>query len=175
MYIIGQMLMFPALQLAAGTVVGVRPGHNPDHGEFDVIAVDFGHGRPAREFAARFADHKLNEPVRPAGEEVKSPEALFAEYGREIGEKLEARLKANADIVRIAGRWFPRALLATIHIGHLNLAEAVLDMAGGGPLPTSSLMEQLELPENVNPRLLEFSMDLALQEDGRLDEVGASG
>ena len=174
-YALGQMLMFPALQLAAGTVVGVRPGRNPDHGEFDVIAVDFGHGRPAREFAARFADHKLNEPVRPAGEEVKSPEALFAEYGREIGEKLEARLKANADIVRIAGRWFPRALLATIHIGHLNLAEAVLDMAGGGPLPVEALLKEVGLAANINPRLQAFSLNFALQEDPRFDEVGPAG
>ncbi|OGO49867.1 MAG: hypothetical protein A2W37_16400 [Chloroflexi bacterium RBG_16_63_12] len=174
-YALGQTLMFPALQLAAGAVVGVRPGRNPDHGEFDVIAVDFGHGRPAREFAARFADHKLNEPVRPAGEEVKSPEALFAEYGREIGEKLEARLKANADIVRIAGRWFPRALLATIHIGHLNLAEAVLDMAGGGPLPVEALLKEVGLAANINPRLQAFSLNFALQEDPRFDEVGPAG
>ena len=134
-YAIGQPLVFPAMQFAAGTVVGVRTGRNPDQGEFDVIAVDFGNGGSMREFAARLAQHKLNEPVRPAGEDdLKSPEALFAEYGREIGAKLEARLQANPDTVRIAGRWFPRALLATIHIGHLNLAEAVLDVAGGEPL-----------------------------------------
>ena len=62
-----------------------------------------------------------------------------------------------------------------INIGHLNLAEAVLDMAGGGPLPTSALLEQIEFDGSINPRLLEFSMDLALQEDERFDEVGAAG
>jgi hypothetical protein len=62
-----------------------------------------------------------------------------------------------------------------INIGHLNLAEAILDMAGGGPHPTQALLEQIEIPANVNPKLLEFSMDLALQEDGRFDEVGAAG
>jgi hypothetical protein len=90
-------------------------------------------------------------------------------------EVLEDGLTANQDFVRIAGRWFPRALLVDINIGHLNLAEAVLDMAGGGPLPTQTLLEQIEIPANVNPKLLEFSMDLALQEDERFDEVGAAG
>ncbi len=62
-----------------------------------------------------------------------------------------------------------------INIGHLNLAEAVLDMTGGGPLPTSAILEQIDIPANVNPKLLEFSMDFALQEDERFDEVGAAG
>ena len=48
-------------------------------------------------------------------------------------------------------------------------------MEGGGPLPTPALIEQIELPEDVNPKLLEFSMDLALQEDQRFDEVGSAG
>ena len=79
------------------------------------------------------------------------------------------------DFVYIAGRWFPRALLVDVNTGHLNLAEAVLDMSGGGPVPTSTLIEQVELPSNENPKLVEFSLDLALQEDPRFDEVGPAG
>jgi hypothetical protein len=78
-------------------------------------------------------------------------------------------------LVRIAGRWFPRALLVDVNQGHLNLAEAVLDMAAGEPLPTSQLLKDVELPEGVNPKLAEFSLNLALQEDGRFDEVGPAG
>jgi hypothetical protein len=62
-----------------------------------------------------------------------------------------------------------------VNTGHLNLAEAVLDMAGGGPLPTTTLLEQLELAVDDNPKLVEFSLDLALQEDTRFDEVGPAG
>jgi hypothetical protein len=62
-----------------------------------------------------------------------------------------------------------------INAGHLNLAEAVLDMAGGGPLGTIDLLKQVEIPANVNPKLVEFSVDLALWEDPRFDEVGPSG
>jgi hypothetical protein len=77
--------------------------------------------------------------------------------------------------VRIAWRWFPRALLVDVNIGHLNLAEAVLDMNGGGPMTTHALLEQIELPTDVNSKLTEFSLNLALQEDGRFDDVGPAG
>jgi hypothetical protein len=66
-------------------------------------------------------------------------------------------------------------LLAEIHEGHLNLAEAVLDVAGGGPLPTSQLLAHVELPQGLDPLLAEFSLDYALQEDERFDEVGPAG
>jgi len=72
-------------------------------------------------------------------------------------------------------RWFPRALLVDMSVGNLNVAEAVLDEAAGKPLSTAALIEQLEMPGNVNPKLLEFSMNYALQEDGRFDEVGPTG
>jgi hypothetical protein len=88
---------------------------------------------------------------------------------------LEEDLSTNPDFVRIAGRWFPRALLVDINAGHLNLAEAVLDMAGGGPLPTSALLEQIGLTSDVNTKLLEFSLDMAMQEDPRFDDVGPAG
>ena len=175
-YSTGQQLVFSALDYSLGTVVGVRPGHNPEYPEFDVIKVDFGEGRPTREFAARLADHKLNsQPVESGMGEVRAPESLFAEFGADISAKLESRLRQNPEIVRLAGRWFPRALLATVNIGHLNLAEAVLDMAGGGPLPTEALLTEVGLPTNINPRLQAFSLNYALQEDPRFDEVGPTG
>ncbi len=173
-YAIGQTLVFPELQFVTGKVVNLRQGRNPEYGEFDVIAVDFGNGAP-REFAARLPGHKLNEATSHAGVESQSPDVIFAEHGRSLAAKLEARLQAGDDVVRIAGRWFPRALLATVNAGHLNLAEAVLDMAGGGPLPTEALLQEVGLPDNINPRLQAFSLNFALQEDPRFDEVGPAG
>ena len=175
-YAVGQTVVFPELQFTAGRVVSVRPGRNPEDGEFDVIAIDFGNGGSPREFAARLPNHKLNRAASHDGAgEVESPEAIFAEYGRDITAKLEAHLKESPDIVRIAGRWFPRALLLTVNVGHLNLAEAVLDMAGGGPLPAEALLKEVGLPDNVHPRLQAFSLNFGLQEDERFDEVGPAG
>jgi hypothetical protein len=175
-YAPGQRLAFSTLQFAHGSVVGVRPGHNPMDGDFDVIAVEFPVTGMRREFAARYGHHKLNTPITLSGEEeFVAPEQVMARHGAEMADKLQAALLANPEIVKIAGRWFPRALLTPINVGHLNLAEAVLDMAGGGPLPTEALLKEVGLPDSLNPRLQAFSLNYALQEDERFDEVGPAG
>ncbi len=177
-YTVGQEVTFAHLQFASGRVAEVRPGLNPEIGEFDVIAIDFGDGKAPRHFAARMAEHKLNEfdGTRAEGDApLRTPEELAAEYGGRVWAKLEARFKAKGDIVRIATRWFPRELLANINEGHLNLAEAVLDMAGGGPLPPADLLPHLDLPATVNEKLKVFSLNYTLQEDARFDEVGPAG
>jgi hypothetical protein len=170
-----QELIFPALDWKHGKVIDIRDGKNPDVGAFKVIQVAFPDGSE-REFAADFEHHKLNEPPRLVEEfSHLDAQTVVKIYGDDLIDALEEELVTNPDFVRIAGRWFPRALLVEINVGHLNIAEAVLDMAGGGPLPTSALLEQVGLPAEVNANLLEFSMDLALQEDERFDEVGPSG
>lgn len=172
-----QVLRFPAFSNAIGKVVAIRAGENPDQGSFDVIQVDFQEDGRRVEFAAGLEKHVLNELPDP--EELKTdfdrPEFILKNYGESIAIKLDERLESNDDILRIAGRWFPKPLLADIHEGHLNLAEAVLDVAEGGPLPTSALLEHVELPSDLDPLLAEFSLDYALQENERFDEVGPAG
>lgn len=174
-YEVHQKLIFPAMDWRHGEVVQIRPGYNPAMDEFQVIQVAFEDGSQ-HEFACNLDEHKLN--ATPNIEEDFSfldKESVLEEYQEDLIASLEDDLVTNPDFVRIAGRWFPRALLVDIHIGHLNLAEAVLDMAGGGPLSTTSLLEQIDLSSHVNPKLVDFSLDLALQEDPRFDEVGPAG
>lgn len=173
----GDKLVFPAIGGRVGSVVGIRPGENPDIGEFSVIKVEFEGNGEVREFAAELADHILNEPPEEEifDEEADPIEAVLGRYGQRIMEQLADLLEETDDIVRIAFRWFPRALLADINVGHLNLAEAVLDVAEGGPLPTADLVEHIDLPANLDPLLARFSLDYALQEDERFDEVGPAG
>ena len=79
------------------------------------------------------ANHKLNAPPKMAEEfNHIDMQTVLKVYGEEILADLEEELQTNPDFVRIAGRWFPRALLIDITVGHLNIAEAALDMAGGG-------------------------------------------
>jgi hypothetical protein len=174
-YQLGHSMIFPAFGWAKGEVTGIRPGRNPEIGPFDVINVRFENGE-SREFAARLADHKLNTPPEIDSEHpFMNPDVVMETFGEDLFDRLETALKSQPGFVRIAGRWFPRALLMDITMGNLNLAEAVLDMAGGGPLPTSALLEQLEIPQGLNPNLVNFSLELALQEDPRFDEVGPAG
>lgn len=174
-YMVGQTLVFPARSYEQGTVTAVREGHNPELPAFSVIDVTFQNG-DKRAFASDLQEHALNQPVSIAVEDpLLSPDWVMKKYGQKIMSSITEALEANEDLVRIAGRWFPRALLVDVNIGHLNLAEAVLDMEGGGPLPTKAILDQIELPSDSNLKLTEFSLNLALQEDGRFDEVGPSG
>jgi hypothetical protein len=126
-------------------------------------------------FASNLPFHSLNDQPVSIEEEGFDPEAILRAHGNILDGRLEIAFQANNELVRIAGRWFPRALLVDVNVGHLNLAEAVLDMAGGEPLPTSALLKDVALPDGVNPKLAEFSLNFALQEDDRFDEVGPAG
>lgn len=173
-YTLEQQIVFPALGWRQGTVVGIRPGVNPDLGDFQVIQVAFA-DNDVREFAANLPEHTLNNPTETLqDQENLNTEQILAQYGEDLEVSLEEELEHSPDFVRIAGRWFPRALLVDINVGHLNLAEAILDMAGGGPATTAELLEQIGLADSEN-NLTEFSLALALQEDPRFDEVGPAG
>lgn len=177
----GQRVVFPALDYAVGNVIAVRDGHNPEYGPFRVIKVQFDGGTD-REFASQFPyPHRLNEasagtlPDSVNGQTLRSPEDLYHLYGAHVRDKLIEALQQRSEFVWLFGKWFPAGLVADVNIGHLNLAEAVLDVAGGGPLPTDKLLQDVGLPREINQRLQEFSLNYALYKDERFDEVGPAG
>jgi len=171
---VGDELVFPSLSWKRGTVKAERTGLNPEIGDFNVLTVELEDGSE-RFFASNLPLHALNDlPVSTEEDEV-DPEDVLQAFGGIIEKKIEAAFKDDGQLVRIAGRWFPSALLVDVNVGNLNLAEAVLDMSGGEPLPTSALIKDVSLPEGVNPKLAEFSLNFALQEDERFDEVGPAG
>ncbi|NJN44972.1 MAG: hypothetical protein HC806_09795 [Anaerolineae bacterium] len=172
---VGQTLIFPGLGWSRGQVIATRPGKNPELSDFKVIKVELESGN-SREFACNLPEHKLNDANGFADEDsFLSTEEVVANHGKLLANRLENGLQNNEEFIVIAGRWFPRALLVDVNVGHLNLAEALLDMEGGGPLSTKKLMEAVELPSSVNSKLVEFSLDFALWKDGRFDEVGPAG
>ncbi len=174
-YQAGQKIQFPTLNWQTGEVLSTRPGQNPEMAPFEVIEVEFDSGGK-RQFAAGLEEHKLNQPlIFHPDDPLLNPEHVMETYGEDLVVILSEELQRSSGLVWIAGKWFPRALLVDINVGHLNLAEAVLDMMSGGPLPTSALMEQIDLPTDVDAKLNEFSLNLALQEDERFDEVGPTG
>ncbi len=175
-YEVGQTLVFPALDYAVGEVVHVRPGNNPEYGSFQVARVRF-ENQQEREFAIDLqAPHRLNYDGDLVEEDgLLSPEELYELHGAPVREALTQYLERSDDFVRLAGRWFLKSLLVPINIGHLNLAEAVLDMADGGPLPTQVFLKDLDLPPEINQDLRIFSLNYALSQDKRFDEVGPAG
>lgn len=171
----GKQLTFPALDMQTGKVAGVRNGFNPEYEELKVIEVKMDSGE-TKSFASNLAEHSLNT-ILDADEENPNLDAenVLMNYSPLLTERLAEALKSHEDLVKIAGSWFLRSLLVDIGVGHLNLAEAVLEEAGGGPLTIAELMEQVELKADAKDKLLEFSFDLALQDDKRFDEVGPAG
>ncbi len=174
-YAEGEWLAFPALQFAIGRVVRVRRGNNPAIGDFDVIEVEMSNGK-RRQFAARYPrTHRLNEEdftVLLDEKPIKPPEALYRAYGERVTVLLNNALAQHADFVRIGEGWFLRALLVEISVGHLNLAEALLDMMGGGPLSTTEILRELQLAADAPKSVLEASLNVALYSDARFVEVG---
>ncbi|MDP2778560.1 MAG: hypothetical protein Q8O48_13050, partial [Anaerolineales bacterium] len=142
-YEIGDQLVFPALNWVRGKVSAVRSGVNPSVSDFDVLIVEMDDSTE-RMFAARLDSHLLNDTSlsTPESDEVSSAHIL-REHGDVFEKKLEAAFQSDEGLVKIAGRWFPSALLIDINQGQLNLAEAVLDMSAGEPLPTQALMKDI--------------------------------
>lgn len=174
-YAVGDTLRFPAFKWDEGRVVSTRAGINPEYPSFEVIEVEF-KNQVKRFFASGLEDHALNSPTTiDSSDPSVTLENVVGEYADSIEHKLTEKFKSVPDLVKIAGAWFPRSLLVDINMGHLNLAEAVLEVASGGPLPTTAILEQIDLPTDVNLKLTEFSLNLALDEDSRFDEVGPSG
>ena len=129
-YEVGDNLVFPASEWQKGEVVGLRDGENPAIGQFNVIQVEFEGGK-RHEFAAGIEDHALNIPPETAQADSLNSEAVVSSYPQVLIEQIELGLIDQEDFVQIAGRWFLRALLVDVNDGHLNLAEALLDMNEG--------------------------------------------
>lgn len=175
-YEIGDTVVFPALDFAVGTVVDKRPGKNPEHGEFNVITVEFEGGDKPRMFAAALkTPHKLNQEngEAPDEEALKDPEALYDLYGNEVRTRLAEELasKGQPEFVNLGRNWMLASLLAEVHVGHRNIAEALIEVQGQ-PLPTSEILPELDLPQEISPAAAAFSVDLSLSQDPRFIDVG---
>ncbi|MBA4419707.1 MAG: hypothetical protein C0391_01005 [Anaerolinea sp.] len=174
-YQMKERIVFSCLNWETGVVLSVRPAFNPEQPPFNVIEVGF-KNKQKRNFASGFENHPLNNPQESMpGMEYLDPDHVMKTHGADLATKLKNAIREDNDLVSSADLWFHRSLLLDINPGQLNLAEAVLDMAGGGPLTTNALASQLDLSSEGNPALLEFSLNRALMEDPRFDEVGPTG
>lgn len=175
-YAIGDELVFPALQFAYGRVTAVRDGYNPQDGQFKVINVDF--DQKSREFAAALQSaHDLNAINGNALADLieVDVEQIIEQYGQQIEPKITAELEKRSEFIRLAQQWFVRGLMADVNVGHLHLAEAVLEMHNGGPLPVGDILPHLDMDPSVHSDVSAFSLNYALQQDERFDEVAPAG
>ncbi|MBK8027896.1 MAG: hypothetical protein IPK19_42605 [Chloroflexi bacterium] len=174
-YEVGQRLVFVRHDNALASVRGLRDGTNPDLGNFKVIEVEFD-DLARREYACELeSPHSLNDAADGLGSMASSGmtvDTVLESSQQALFSEINAALAQSPDLVRLSGKWFPRALMLEVNEGHLNLAEAVLDMYSGGPLSTSQILEQVGGLEGGSILLQEFCLNDALNADARFDEVG---
>lgn len=174
-FAVGEKVIFPAFDYRTGTVTQTRPGQNPEYGEFDVITVDFGPDRRQRSFAMGLeAPHKLNvgTPELLVAGDLASPERLLATHAKTMPDALAAALAREPGFAVFEDRWLLTDLLADVHVGHLNIAEALVDMSGTA-VDSETLLKELGLPKEIKPEILTFSLHSIMVADGRFDQVGS--
>ncbi len=174
---VGDELVFAALDFAVGRVIDQRSGSNPMYGTFEVIRVQFEEEVPGpqeREFASAFDyPHPLNRPIEElvAGGESEMNEAeLVGAMKTHAAPKLHDALDASDEFVYFDGMWFLLELLPEIHMGHLNLAEAVIYEASH-PVSAEDIRQELELDTTTSTQAQLFALNHALGEDQRFDNV----
>ncbi len=175
-YQVGDVIYFPALNFRKGEVLGVRPGNNPEHGDFEVISVKLEGDKRLHSFAASLqTPHRLNRTSDDNlldDANLLTPAQILAQADAHLLKKLEEHLTSNADFfVRAGDSWLTTDQIVPVGIGHLNIAEALIEMAGG-PLDARNLLEQVELAPDVSENLRVFSLDTALAHDERFIQVG---
>ena len=148
-YAVGDRLTFSHLDYATATIVGLRTGQSTDRNPIRIAAVKFDYAsrqttNGLQEFVVEYTaghplnDHNLNRHPSQVDTDYTIDDIL-SDPSTNIIEQVNDALERNPDLVRIAGTWFVRELMVEADIGHLHLAEAVLDMYEGGPLATAQI------------------------------------
>ncbi len=86
-----------------------------------------------------------------------APRQILERHGRELRSRLREQMLglAGSPFVHLGRYWSLSSLLAEVHVGHLNIAEAAIDMRGA-PLATSDILPELGLPREMPPALAAF-------------------
>ena len=180
-YQVGQQIVFPTLDFAMGQVTAVRPGKNPEHGDFHVVKVEFSDGRSAREFATDLqTPHRLNQSNGTdllGGADLLSADEIHNLYRTEIEESVAFALEEgerSSQFVQVGDSWLLSDMLAEVNEFHLNIAEAMIEVAGQ-PLSTDQLLAETDLDKNVSQPMRMLSINHALDADPRFEQVYSGG
>jgi hypothetical protein len=171
-YEVGDKLLFPSVEDEVGEVVGVRAGENQRYGEFRVIQVRFPEQGETREFASELSPdfaHLLAVVENPP----LNVKELFSQFGSYATAEVEAALEASDNFVQVGTNWLPKLMLVNFHEGHLNIAEAMIDITGE-PLPTSELLKEISIEEEATDAVSRFSLDYLLSHDARFTNAGTA-
>ena len=89
-----------------------------------------------------------------------------------IAAQMVARLVEDPDWLSYGDRWILRALLPEVNLGHRNLAEAII-MLAGEPLPAEQILGDLDFDKQLPAETRAIALEMALSKDERFRNVGA--
>lgn len=177
-YEVGATLVFPARDFAVGKITETRDGRNPEHGDFVVIKVHFDETDTSQEFATALQSphilNQLNGDGPADGEGLMTPKEILELYHSEISDAVLFALEESSrsdDFVEVNGNWLLSDMLTEINLGHLNISEALIDMAGE-PLSSSKILAELDINSSGPQSMEVLSLNHALSQDDRFDLVG---
>ncbi len=184
-YQIGDRLTFSNFEYATARVLNLRNGKSTDMRPITVASVEFegGHGQSGTRLREFVTEYDLEHPLNDV-DSNRHPSQMTVDYSvddivndpnTDIIEQVNDALERNSDLVRLAGTWFVRELMLDVDIGHLHLAEAVLDMHEGGPLGPEEILAEIGGLGSAPRPLQVFSLNYSMNQDERFDEVGPAG
>ena len=175
-YAIGDAIVFPLLDFANGEVTAIREGVNPQQDQFKVVSVDI--NKKTRQFATELVSNhaaNLGEGGIEAMIGAIDSEEIYDSYHSLVEPIIDAKLREQENFLRLGGQWFVKDLLTDVNVGHLHPAEVVLEMSDGGPLTTADIVTYLDLEPGIDEATQQFSLNYALLNDERFDEVAPRG
>ncbi len=180
-YEAGQVLVFTALDFRAGTVTSVRPGFNPEHGDFDVIQVHMEDPAETLEFAARLpTDHVLNalNTAELHADSLMSASEIHDQFGEEIEAQIRIALEQgdrSSEFLEWQGGWLLKDSLITIDEFSRNVAEAKM-FEVNRPVSSAEILAEINLDTgDMDPALVDLSLEIGLTQDPRFTRVVVAG
>lgn len=171
-YEVGQKITFPSVEGELGEILETRAGQNPNHSSFTVLRVRFPARNETREFASDLRDFVLRE-AGESNEPLLSADEIFERFGPYVLESVEWALSRSPNFVRYGERWLPTLMLVTFHEGHLNIADAMIDVMGTAMTP-AELLTEMPTTEEASDEVKRFSLNHTLSQDKRFVNQGTN-
>ncbi len=173
-FAVDETLILPQFNFAQGIVRDVREGNNPEYGDFSVIVVEINSEK--REFVAGLQiEHKLSFADDVSVEEIfaPTPQTMHEKQGDTVKAQIETYLGQSNSFARLGDKWISVDMMAQVSVGHLNLAEAVLEVQDKA-LDAQAILPHLDLPAEIALPIQLFSLNHSLAHDPRFIDVGAN-
>ena len=134
-------------------------------------------GSLSRQAISLLLHYPIVASLIPLPDALLSAEEIYEVYQEDIDETVLYALEEgdrSSAFVQVNDTWLLADMLAEVHVGHLNLAEAMIEVEGQ-PMGAEELLPELGLDENVSIPMRLISLNHGLAQDKRFDQIYHQG